>query len=64
VACPANATPVAVAAYGTSNTAMQYLGGGRYQRNWQMPVWLSGTCVRIDVDLGDGVKHATMVKVL
>jgi hypothetical protein len=64
VACPAGVTPVPVAAYGTSNIALQYLGGGRYQRNWSMPVWLAGSCVRIDVELGDGVKHALMVKLL
>jgi hypothetical protein len=64
VACPAGVTPVPVAAYGTSNIALQYLGGGRYERNWPMPVWLAGSCVRIDVELGDGVKHALMVKLL
>ena len=62
VACPAGITPVAVTAYGTSNTTLQYLGGGRYQRNWLLSTGLVGSCVRIDVELGDGVKHAVMVK--
>jgi alpha-tubulin suppressor-like RCC1 family protein len=62
VACPAGITPVAVTAYGNSNTSLQYLGGGRYQRNWLLSTGLPGSCVRIDVELGDGVKHAVMVK--
>jgi hypothetical protein len=62
VSCPVDATPVPVSAYGTSNTTLQYLGGGRYQRNWLMPVWLSGSCVRLRIDLGDGMPHDVVVK--
>jgi len=60
VACPATAA-VPVAAYGNSNTSLQYLGGGRYQRNWLVPVSVPG-CMRLRIDLGDGVGRDVMVK--
>ena len=62
IACPAGITPVPLTAYGDANTTLQYLGGGRYRRNWMMPVMLPNSCVRLTLDLGDGVPRVLQVK--
>jgi len=58
--CASTIPTDAIEEYAAGASALQNLGNGYYQFNWQTPSTYANSCRTLSLDIGDGVKHTAL----
>jgi hypothetical protein len=59
-ACASGTPTDALEEYAAGASALQNLGNGNYQFNWQTPSSYASSCRTLSLDIGDGVRHTAL----